>query len=149
MIRSRSAFTLLEVVLGGALLVITVVPFLGFLDSLTRQTGDTRTRIVARTLARAAIERLRLEPLAELSARLATPQAGAVLIEADPVLRLPPGVESLARSVNLLRSAVLENVAPRQGVLRVRVTWTEAGQARDYTLSTLVVDDVLPVGVLP
>jgi len=146
----RSAFTLLEVLLAGSLLLVAVVPLVGFLDSVVRQTGLTRARIVARTLARSVTERYRVERLTELAARLPSADAGAQLIAADPILTLPAGsLTELAGALRMRRSAVLEPTADaREGLLRVRVDWEEDGNPRTYELKTLIVNDELATGAL-
>lgn len=153
--RVRSGFSMLEVLLCATLLVLMVVPLLGFLDRLVHRTAQTRTRSVARSLARSVLERYRVERLAELSARLTGFDAGSRAIAVDPLLELPAGpLAELVRASGMRRSARLERLAGpgaatrRTGRLTARVDWSEDGHARRFELSTLVIDDELVTGWL-
>lgn len=139
--RSLRGLTLVELTLAGVLLAVAVVPFVGALGTLTSQTGQTKLRIAARSMARGVLERFRCEPLAVLAARLGSPAAGAAVIDADAALKLPAGpLADLATSVGMRRFAALETAAPHLAVLRVQVTWREGGQERSCELSTVVAD---------
>lgn len=141
--RSTRGLTLVELTLTSVLLAMAVVPFLGALGSLTSQTGQTKLRILARSLARSVLERFRCEPVAVLTARLGSPEAGAAAIDADAALKLPAGpLATLATSVAMRRFASVETTGPHLAVLRVRVTWSEAGRDQAYELSTVVADEV-------
>lgn len=153
--RARSGFNLVEIMCCSGLLLVAVLPLLGFLENLTRQSGLTRARIAARSLARAVVERYRVERLGELATRLGTATAGAAAIDADPLLKLPAGpLAELMAAHAFKRSAVLERppgadpAAVRKGLLTVKVEWTEGTHLRSYELKTLVVDDELPTGWL-
>lgn len=141
--RSVRGLTLVELTLASVLLAVAIVPFLGALSSLTSQTGQTKLRIAARTLARAVLERFRCEPVAALTARLSSPEAGAAVIDADAALALPAGpLATLAAGAGMRRFASVQATGPHLAVLRVRVTWSEAGRDQAYELSTVVADEL-------
>jgi type II secretory pathway pseudopilin PulG len=151
----RRAFTLIEIVLCGVLLFLAVVPFLGLLESMARNTRLTRARIVATSLARNVIERYRVERLAELAKLMPALDDGARAIEADQLLKLPAGplaelvrAHGFRRSATLARGAAGDPAGHRKGVLMARVDWVEDGHPRTCELKTLIVDDELSTGWL-
>lgn len=150
---SRRALGLTEVLLGTLLLVILALPLMELLEKLVHRTDLTRLRVLARALARSAIERYRLEPLEELRRELATARNEEAL-QADPLLAVPDGqLARLLASHRMRRTVSLSTVgvgatAGRKAVLAASVTWNEDGRDRVFTARTLVVDAHFPTGTL-
>lgn len=147
--RTEGGFTLLETLVASVMLVLAVIPLIGFLQTLTRGTAMTRARVLAHAQACAIIERFRVEPFSALGGALAGPGAGERLIERDPLLALPPGPLAQMAHTNKLRRWV--GVTPSGGQDRIatlvaRVTWVEDSHQRSYELRVTVVDDVFPTG---
>jgi hypothetical protein len=130
---------LIEALVASALLALLIVPLVDMAIGLARQTGMARSRVVARSLAAAALERFRGEPADVLVRELATDAAGAAAIERDDLLALPPGaVGELVRRMGMTRSLRAERTAGPHVVLVSSVRWPEDGHERTLVLKCLV-----------
>lgn len=141
-----AGLSLIEVVIAGLLLTAAVVPLIDLIRSLTRETEMTRTRTLARVLAHSVLERYRLEPMAWLARAMPAGRggnAGARLIEEDPLLALPDGpVRAMVRAHAMTRDARFTAIMGERavGTLEAEVRWQEGGRLRRYRVRSLVTD---------
>ena len=138
--RRRYGFTLTEVVVAAFLVATVGVALLGHLVAETHFARTSRDSIVAERLAADVIERLRLEPVDRLAGVLGTAAAGRVWVEADPLLSPPDLPPDEVRVLERFDRSAWVEAAPggEDGVLRVRVTWTEAGRDREVKACTVL-----------
>ena len=135
----RRAYTLVEVLVASAILVTGLVPVLSLMTTSSTQTVKARDRTTAVVLAAAVAEEMRMRrPLARADVLPAKPINQLTYLQplVDAYKATQPGDVQAALDRNLSNFQVSVQVAgPNPATpLHVEITWTEAGQPRNYVL---------------
>ena len=141
MTRHPRAYTLVEVIVAGAILMAGLVPIIHLITTSSTQAAKARDRAVALFIATGVAEERRFAPPPR--SNLAPTPAGQVphLRELVDAQRIEPGFDAtgLDRTLaNYTVSATVTGLAPTP--VRVVVEWRESGELRRH-----VVDGTLGV----
>lgn len=130
---TRRGATFAEIAIATLFLALAMVPLLDSILSGSRRTREDRNRVFATVLASNVLERYRLE-------RPAGAASAAADAAFDPALSPENPPEGWAEMRDKFQVETTATPGGDTAVLRVVVTWDEAGQTRRVEAATLLAE---------
>lgn len=141
--RARTAFTLLEVLMAGVILVITLIPILSLTTASSAGVIKTRDRTLAVELASSVLEWVRsLPPLQRRSfpAKRITELPSLVPLLERYRAEKPEDHRKLQGRLETFLCEVRLDGPVESGRASVCLTWTEAGDPQSYVLEGVLTE---------
>lgn len=135
----RGAYTLVEVLVAGAILVTGLLPILSLLSSSSTEAAKARDKTVAVGLAISVAEELRMRR--DLDRATVPPTAPDALAHLSPILQAyaterPEFAAGVQRNLGHFRAGATVPTNPTLP-MQVLVTWTESGVSRRHELEAV------------
>lgn len=153
MIKSRSGFSFVEIMMVAFMLCVCILPLMGYIQSNTRATAHTQDRSLGMTLVSQTMERYRALGYDELLALCGSGGIGDAEMVNDPMLKLdnfPPDLKKRLETDKYKRQVTFKDIpdprvtgpaaaTAKVGLLTVKVDWQPVNLPASFmTLSKII-----------